>query len=118
MPPPTVPGMEACGTSGRTSETWHRWGGFSKVWVLVEGVPLKHGSNHMPSPTSINRRVQSPSPFAACHINLGDILPLVTARSSEAANNCQTMLGYIGVILGLHRDNGKENGSYCIIIGL
>ena len=24
---------------------------------------------------------------------------------------------YIGVLLGLHRDNGKENGNYYIIIG-
>ena len=22
--------------------------------------------------------------------------------------------GYIGVVLGLYRDNGKENGNYCL----
>ena len=29
-----------------------------------------------------------------------------------------TIMGFIGCILGLYRDNGKENGNYFSILGL
>ena len=28
-----------------------------------------------------------------------------------------TIMGFIGYIMGLYWDNGKENGNYCSILG-
>ena len=36
----------------------------------------------------------------------------------ETARDYRGYIGIIGVILGLYRDNGKENGNYYSILGL
>ena len=38
----------------------------------------------------------------------------MTCYGPEAHKNSPMMIRYI---LGLYRDNGRENGNYCIIIG-
>ena len=68
---------------------------------ITEHHTVQPAHGHIESPSSSPAEVEAPSEAEACYPQ-GDV--------SGATG------GYIEVILGLYRDNGKEHGNYCIIM--